>query len=134
MKLAVATLCLGLALSGCGGDRCTFETRCVGNVLESCTQSSVTVKPSRAQQDCGADATCVTPASGPSSCVAHCDQSFVAHCDNQFAVVCDSSSGQGLVSSVDCSAQFPPYCDDFGCSCGGICLDDGHGNVQCQPC
>ncbi len=128
--------CLALLAAACGGDHCTFSSRCEGNVLETCFQQTITRPVVRSSTDCSTqNATCVGTPGGTASCVTNCDKTFVTHCETSQLVYCDFSSGQGLVTVIDCYDAFPSYCDpDFGCSCGGICLDNGGGNASCQPC
>ena len=68
------------------------------------------------------------------TCVGTCDASTRPYCAGDLLIGCDFSSGQGLLTAVDCQSAYLGVCDPFyGCDFPGICVDFGGGNAQCQP-
>ncbi len=127
---------IGVALAGCGGgNECTFTAQCQGNVLQTCDKPTRNSQPTISTLDCTTqNATCVEQGQNQASCVGNCDNTFVAHCSGTLLVYCDFSTGTGLVNAIDCYAEYANYCDPvYGCGYGGICVDYGSGNAQCQP-
>lgn len=125
-----ATLAL-LVLAACGGvERCPYASRCEGDVLQLCEGSP----PVYSTDDCGGTAAvCARQPGGPASCVPTCDASYPTHCEGDLLVGCDFSSGRGLVTAIDCYGLYD-FCDPFqGCLYGGVCVDLGGGDAQCEP-
>jgi hypothetical protein len=134
MKAMMAVLSLAIAACG-GGQECTFTAQCQGNVLQTCDVQTRKTGPVISTEDCTQEgATCVEQGPNQASCVGNCDNTFVTHCSGSLLVYCDFTSGTGLVNAIDCYAEYADYCDPcFGCGYGGICVDNGGGNAQCQP-